>query len=79
MQPNSSNQLGRCGGTAGKDVVLLVLVDLVVTADFPASGSGGLSLLGVDASRAIWRERGSLTNCWYPGLGPIFPSHSFGL
>jgi hypothetical protein len=31
-------------------VVLLVLVDLVVTADFPAAGSGGLSLQGVDAS-----------------------------
>ena len=26
-------------------MVLLVLVDLVVTADFPAAGSGGLSLL----------------------------------
>jgi hypothetical protein len=35
---------------AEKDMVLLVLVDLVVTADFPAAGSGGLSLLGVDAS-----------------------------
>ena len=27
-------------------MVLLVLVDPVVTADFPAAGSGGLSVLG---------------------------------
>jgi len=31
-------------------MVLLVLVDLVVTADFPAAGSSGPSLRGVDAS-----------------------------
>jgi hypothetical protein len=45
MQPNSANQLGRCYGTAGEYMVLLVLADLVVTADFPAAGSGVLSLL----------------------------------
>ena len=33
-----------------QDMMLQVLVDLVVTVDFLAAGSGGLFLLGVDAS-----------------------------